>query len=259
MPSLFCCFDQMDSSKRKRESVPTPDDFMLIGKEVQNKSGRSLGAPMSEDRAFRDFFGTSAIVAMIVWNLMVEHQLLPEGGTIIHFLWTLFFFKVYPLQGPACSAAGGSNGAVDPKTWRKYIWPFVYAVASLESIVVSSSASTCSFHLIKWWLDIMLRLFLRTGNVVAVRMMLFWVLMALMSESQTTDLGLHLTNLKESLLSGMSLGLTFWRVIWLGWTAHSLRGNGQISKYFAIVLLLGSTWESVLKQMMAMLVKLHGK
>lgn len=103
---------------------------------MQNKSGRSIGAAMSEDRAFREFFGTSAIVAVVIWRLLVENEMLPEGGTIMHLLWTLFFFKVYPKQGPACSAAGGSNGAIDPKTWRKYIWPFVYAIADLEPIVI---------------------------------------------------------------------------------------------------------------------------
>ena len=111
----------------------------MIGKEVQNKSGRSLREPMSEDRAFRDFFGTSAIVAMVVWNLLVETHLLPEGGAILHLLWALFFMNEYPKQSPACSAAGGSDGAIDPKTWRKYIWPFVYAIADLESTVVSST------------------------------------------------------------------------------------------------------------------------
>jgi hypothetical protein len=63
--------------------------------------------------------------------------LVPDKGEIIHLLWTLFFFKAYPKQSSACSAAGGSSGAIDPKTWRKYIWPFVYAIADLESIVVS--------------------------------------------------------------------------------------------------------------------------
>ncbi|KAL9183039.1 hypothetical protein ACHAXT_004826 [Thalassiosira profunda] len=109
----------MSENKRKRESAPTPDDIMLVGKEVQNKSGRSLGAPMSEDRAFRDFFGTSAIVVLALWQLLVETELLPEGGTMMHLLWTLFFFNVYPKQAQACSTAGASSGAIDPKTWRK--------------------------------------------------------------------------------------------------------------------------------------------
>lgn len=115
----------------------TPDDFMLIGKEVQNKSGRKLGGRMSEDRAFRDFFGVSAVVVVVLWRLLVDTGLLPDGGTPLHLLWTLYFFKVYPKQGPACSSAGGSKGAIDPKTWRKYIWPFVFRIADLVPVVVS--------------------------------------------------------------------------------------------------------------------------
>ena len=55
-------------SARERKSAPTPDDFVWIGKEVQNKSGRSLGSAISEDRAFRDFFGTSSIIVCILWT-----------------------------------------------------------------------------------------------------------------------------------------------------------------------------------------------
>lgn len=92
---------------------------------------------MSEDRAFRDFFGVSAIVVVVLWNLLVDTGLLPDGGTPMHLLWMLYFFKVYPKQGPACSSAGGSKGAIDPKTWRKYIWPFVFRIADLVPVVVS--------------------------------------------------------------------------------------------------------------------------
>ena len=38
-----------------------------------------------------------------------------------------------------CAAAGtAEKGAVDPKTWRKYIWPWIYSLADLEDDVVSS-------------------------------------------------------------------------------------------------------------------------
>jgi hypothetical protein len=123
--------------KRKRESNPTANDFYRIGQEIQNRIGRKISASISEDRRFREFFGAGVRVVMATWNLLVETELLPEDGQIVHLLWTLYFFKVYPKQGVACSAAGGSSGAIDPKTWRKYIWPFVFAIADLEQIVVS--------------------------------------------------------------------------------------------------------------------------
>ena len=45
--------------------------------------------------------------------------------------------KVYPKQGLICSIAGGPSGAVDPKTFWKYMWPFIHAIADLEQVVVS--------------------------------------------------------------------------------------------------------------------------
>lgn len=92
---------------------------------------------MSDDRRFREFFGAGVVVVMALWNLLVESELLPDDGQINHLLWTLFFFKVYPKQNVACSAAGGTRGAIDPKTFRKYIWPMVSAIADLEQVVVS--------------------------------------------------------------------------------------------------------------------------
>ena len=47
---------------------------------------------------------------------MVAHDVIPAEGEINHLLWTLHFMKVNPKQGVVCSMAGGTNGAIDPKT-----------------------------------------------------------------------------------------------------------------------------------------------
>ena len=124
-------------AKRKKGDEPTTGDFYLIAKEVQNRSGKSPGSFTTEDRQFRDFFGIPAEVALAAWNLMVETGLLPAEGQILHFLWALHFMKEYPKQSTGSATAGGSGGAKDPKTWRKYLWPFVYALSGLEYHVVS--------------------------------------------------------------------------------------------------------------------------
>jgi hypothetical protein len=90
-----------------------------------------------EDRNFREYFGTSQEIALILWRLLVLNNLLPEGCQLKHLLWTLFFMKVYPKQGPACSGIGGSSGAVDPKTLRKWVWIFIGNIAELSETVVS--------------------------------------------------------------------------------------------------------------------------
>ena len=129
-------------TKRKRErkklkgTEPTATDFYDAAKEIQNRSGSAVGSGATEDRRFRDYFGCSVIVALLAWNLMVTCGHLPADGTIAHFLWALHFMKVYPKQDEGSAVAGGSGGAMDPKTWRKYSWPMIYALSLLEQHVV---------------------------------------------------------------------------------------------------------------------------
>ena len=122
--------------KRKKSSDPQVEDFYRIGKEIQNRSGSTIGADATEDRRFREYFGVSVIVALLAWDLMLQHGLMPEGGMIIHFLWALHFMKAYPKQDAGSAAAGGSSGAIDVKTWKKWLWPFVHSISLLEQHVV---------------------------------------------------------------------------------------------------------------------------
>ncbi len=71
-------------------------------------------------------------------GMLTEHYLLPKDSGIVHMLWAMHFLCCYPKQEECCAAAGTQEkGAVDPKTWRKYIWPYIYALAELEHVVVS--------------------------------------------------------------------------------------------------------------------------
>ncbi len=100
-----------------------------------------------EARRFRSFFGTSVEVVMNLWRLLAEHNLLPCKAKIKHLLWTLFFLKVYPTEPPSCSALGGSRGAIDPKTMRKWVWMMIQKIAKLGPVVVSAVATHCFFSL----------------------------------------------------------------------------------------------------------------
>ena len=73
----------------------------------------------------------------ILWRMLGEHDLITEGGKIVHLLWTLHFFHAYPKTGHACAVAGGLGGKIDSKTYCKYVWQFIYAIADAESIMVS--------------------------------------------------------------------------------------------------------------------------
>ena len=81
-----------------------------------------------------DLFGVGGMVALAAFAWLERTGLLPDGGTFVHLLWTLCFLKVYPTETPLSALCGGA----DPKTIRKYIWPFIFALANLEVHLVSS-------------------------------------------------------------------------------------------------------------------------
>jgi hypothetical protein len=113
-------------------------DFCGIARGLMNSPSRRDGCWSStETRLFREFFGTSVEAVAIVWDLLARDSLLPEKGRPKHLLWALHFMKAYPKQGPGCSVVGASAGAVDPKTFRKWVWVFIGAIADLVDEVVS--------------------------------------------------------------------------------------------------------------------------
>jgi hypothetical protein len=123
-------------AKRQRD-ITTLDEFYMMAKDVQRRSGQKINTAETEDRRFREFFGVGVHVAIITWTLLLQHGLLPDEAAVPHLLWTLYFLTCYPKQEEGCVAAASKNGAIDPKTWRKYIWPMIYALSDLESVVVS--------------------------------------------------------------------------------------------------------------------------
>ncbi len=76
---------------------PLPEDFILIGKDIQNKSGQS-GAPLTEVRAFREFFGTTAVIVAKLWSFLSQWDMIPEQGRTNHLMWALFFMRAYPKE-----------------------------------------------------------------------------------------------------------------------------------------------------------------
>ena len=65
-------------------------------------------------------------------------------------LWALHFMKNYPKQQGGCASAGGSSGAIDPKTYSKYLWPFIDAIAYLEQHLVSDVLIVYQFSFCYW-------------------------------------------------------------------------------------------------------------
>ncbi len=113
-------------------------DWEAEARVIHNRVSRAVGTTDMETRLFREFFGTSVDAVTIVWDLLARDSLLPEKGRPKHLLWALHFMKAYPKQGPGCSVVGASAGAVDPKTFRKWVWALIRAIADLEEAVVSN-------------------------------------------------------------------------------------------------------------------------
>ena len=65
---------------------------------------------------------------------MEESSLIPNGGKLWYYLWALVFMVQYPKNKVALCSLLGSP---DPKTARKWIWPFIEALYELGFYVVS--------------------------------------------------------------------------------------------------------------------------
>ena len=111
-----------------------------LGKLFMNRGPQKLGKlgkNSPEDTRFRAFYGASANAVLDAWNKLTLHALVPKGGWFFHLLWALMFMKLYGTESDMCANASGTCGAVDPKTLRKWVWPFIKALAELQYKVVS--------------------------------------------------------------------------------------------------------------------------
>ena len=130
-----------DSSSDEGTCSALYDELVHEAHAIQNRGGRRSGTIIMETRRFRSCFGAGKEVVMHLWDLLVEHNLLPCKATIKHLLWALYFMKVYATENSTCSVLGGSNGAIDPKTMRKWVWKFIEKIAELGPVVVSAVAT----------------------------------------------------------------------------------------------------------------------
>jgi hypothetical protein len=97
-----------------------------------SNGGKKLAAS-TELKNCRAFFGTSFVVCADLWNRLDPVNKISPGSEPKHLLWSLLFMKVYSSEKVHVRLVGG----VDEKTFRKWAWLFVDAIASLKSEVVS--------------------------------------------------------------------------------------------------------------------------
>jgi hypothetical protein len=127
--------DGNDRAKRRRPEKPNAEDVLFQARMIWKRDPGKIRAIGSEDRDFREFFGCGVIAFLSLWGLLVTTDSIPTGGTIEHLLWTLMLMKIYGKQRQMCTLASSPPAA--PETFRKWVWLFIPAIASLEPLVVS--------------------------------------------------------------------------------------------------------------------------
>lgn len=114
------------------------EDVMYYGRLVMNNDPFKEHVPREEDDNFRALFGCGPQVCLVVWNKLVGSELVPDGGTMQHLLWTLMYHKTY-----ATWKTMRKLTKTDPKTLRKWIGAFWNAFSLLEPEVVSTTLLLC--------------------------------------------------------------------------------------------------------------------
>ena len=133
-----------DGSGRKclRSTVPLASDILWHARCIWHRDPNRKRATQTEDTEFRATFGCGILVFLSLWSTLETADLLPDGGTIDHLLWTLLFLKMYSNQKALCSLAGG----VDATTFRKWTKLFIASIASLEPFLVSTQDFALNSH-----------------------------------------------------------------------------------------------------------------
>ena len=119
------------------------NEFFCAARDIQNRTSRIVGTAQMEDRRFRELFGARMEIVVHIWVMMEKDDLLPPKSKPKHLLWTLYFLKCYPKEGPGCAAVGESKGAIDPKTMRKWVWLLLERIGELADEVVSLGFPSC--------------------------------------------------------------------------------------------------------------------
>ena len=98
-----------------------------------NRYGNYRDEPTGEElRAFRSNYGLKPSTCVIVWKKIKRSGSVDHDIKCRHLLWGLFFLKTYSTESIAAYKFN-----VMRKTYRRYLWRIIKAIASLATEVVS--------------------------------------------------------------------------------------------------------------------------
>ena len=78
-------------------------------------------------RKFRAFFGTSPMVCVTVWDMLLFHR--PRKSTPEHLLWALLLLKQYNIESVNAALVG-----VSEKTFRKWSLIYIRLLANIQVV-----------------------------------------------------------------------------------------------------------------------------
>jgi hypothetical protein len=119
------------------------DGFEALGQGLA--SYRSSRNYITKRRRFVSFFGIEPSLVSVVWTLVILSGRLASLQRIepVHFLWALLFLQCYDTNERNAAMCG-----CDEKTFRKWSWFYLEAIADLDQDVVSLLAPVpCPFSL----------------------------------------------------------------------------------------------------------------
>jgi hypothetical protein len=111
----------------------SPEEFLELGEKMIYHRPR-LGQHARRGR-YRAHFGVDPWLVSYLWHLIMTYapQPFPPGLKSKHLLWGLLFLKLYNSEPVNCLVAD-----CDEKTFRKWVWIILEALADLEPYVVST-------------------------------------------------------------------------------------------------------------------------
>ena len=123
----------MDRQERTGMHATTKEFFRYTGLKMTSIPTQS--SIQQQNRAFRESFGVHWIHCAIVWKLIAPELCLQHGcfAKKEHLLWCLLFLKVY-----SKNQTDNRTAKTTQKTFRKWVWLIIEAIADCESEVVSN-------------------------------------------------------------------------------------------------------------------------
>ena len=118
-------------------SQVTAAEFESLGRELAGfKDSNSYD---TKRRRFVSFFGVEPAIVSVAWSLLFVYDLIdlnPRQVKPIHLLWALLFVQCYEVE-----ERNAARCKCDEKTFRKWSWYYLNALATLDKCVVSTVSS----------------------------------------------------------------------------------------------------------------------